>query len=191
MVIVLLNIDKEGRLYELDIGKMDFIPLIRIPGIYNKIDACVFLLLGPVLKKFYMNEYKPKSNIFSVKVPDNYLIEEDGATLSITEDGNGVGSVNLSAYVIPDTYNFYIGIELSDFMSSNKNANNAENLLAQLSADNYEEKEVVIEGQYYWKYWVLFKSNKAVFGTYNCNFSDRFVEKDIVRGIIDSIVILK
>lgn len=139
-----------------------------------------------------MNEYKSKSNIFSIKVPENYLVEEDGNTISITENENGVGAINLSAYAIPATYNFDIGMELSDFISSNKYANNAEVLPAQeVGADNYEEKEFVIEGQYYWKYWVLFKNNKAVFGSYNCNFSDRFVEKGIVKEVIDSINILK
>ncbi|WP_343307874.1 hypothetical protein AAHN97_12055 [Chitinophaga niabensis] len=137
-----------------------------------------------------MNEYKSKSNIFSIKVPASYLIEEGGNTISITDDKNGVGAINLSAYVIPATYNFDVGMELSDFVSSNENANNAENLLAQVSADNYEEKEFVLEGQYYWKYWVLYKNNKAVFGTYNCNFSDRLVEKDIVKEMVDSINIL-
>ncbi|WP_126249199.1 hypothetical protein [Chitinophaga rhizosphaerae] len=96
-----------------------------------------------------MKEYNSKSNIFSVKVPNNYLIEEADGTVSITDEENGVGAINLSAAVIPMTYSFDIGAELSDFISSSENKDDEESLIAQAGSDNYREKMFVINAQFF------------------------------------------
>lgn len=134
-----------------------------------------------------MRVYNLISGIYSIAIPDGYLIEEDENTIGIYNEEDGVGTINITAYVIPASYDFVIEDELLDFVLSNKGVTKSTAFFIKEMESDYRGCEFVTADDRYWRYWLLYRNHKAVFCTYNCSVEDCSVEIDIIQSIIESI----
>ncbi|MFN7688066.1 MAG: hypothetical protein ACK5OP_10075 [Sphingobacteriales bacterium] len=122
---------------------------------------------------------------FSLSVPLEYDCVDENDEVVIFNEENGRGSITISSYVVPSEYHFDLKAELLDFINS-------------IDPDVRVEKNLV-SGDRIWtdfifkgKYWlisVIFRNNVAVFASYNSVDLEGNDELDIIKKIIDSIVI--
>lgn len=134
---------------------------------------------------------KYTSKIYSIKVPDHFVIEEQGDQVIMYDHDNGVGAINISSYVIPHTYDFKIEAELIDFVSSNEEYNLSTGLVYKEVEENRYAKCIFITAKKReWKYWLVYENNRAILITYNSNCNDANKESSIVKEIVSSVRIL-
>jgi hypothetical protein len=114
---------------------------------------------------------------FSLSVPLEYDCVDENDEVVIFNEENGRGSITISSYVVPSEYHFDLKAELLDFRVE-KNLVSGDRIWT----------DFIFKGKY-WLISVIFRNNVAVFASYNSVDLEGNDELDIIKKIIDSIVI--
>ena len=131
--------------------------------------------------------YKSPSDYYQLVHPGNWKIEENENTITIYDTLNGIGAINITSYMIPIDYEFFVEKELVEFVDNDEIIHN--NIkVTQVDQTNIAFLEFVIDNRY-WQYYTLFCNHKALFITYNCNVVEKNKELSLVKQIINSILI--
>ena len=124
------------------------------------------------------------NGIYNLSLCCGYISEANGDAITIYNDEDGNGVINITSYKIPGEYDFNIEEELRDFATSVDNNVNGRTL--KVMNNNFSVCEFISQGRY-WKAWVLFKRPYAVFASYNCDANDKNKEIDKVDDIMRSL----
>ena len=127
------------------------------------------------------------NNIYEIKLPKGYLINVDKEITTIYNEENGKGAISITTYKIPIEFFFDINVELRDFANSIDKNLNTQNLL--LTVNQYAYSEFITEHKF-WKIFVFFKNQNAVFMTYNCEIEHKNYEMNEVNNIAESLKIM-
>ncbi|HVW16323.1 MAG TPA: hypothetical protein VHB54_20995 [Mucilaginibacter sp.] len=130
--------------------------------------------------------YTSSSNYYSLNIPDDWTIEEAEATISIYNEKDGFGVINITSYQIPENYFFRAHDELLEFVGGD--INNEKLNLCKITDMDVASFEQIVQNTY-WLYYIFYRKNKALFVTYNCNIDDMNNEKSLVDSIIGSLQI--
>lgn len=129
-------------------------------------------------------------NLFNCNIPEEYRFEEDDGVLSIYNEENGVGALQITSYRIPNGYRFNIKDELIEFILSNDDTLKSKEIDKDIVLNNNSGVFQVKDNEgYWWKYWLLFRNNIAIFITYNCEIDYLKVEENVINKIVESISI--
>ncbi|WDF76618.1 hypothetical protein PQ469_22280 [Mucilaginibacter sp. KACC 22773] len=132
-------------------------------------------------------KYTSPSRYYQLAIPENWKVEEDENTISIYNEGEGLGAITITSYLIPETYSFDIRKELIDFVD------NTINNQKDIKEYNLQEKKIaeidIKNDKGLWRFVIVFAKQKALFISYN---SDVVVSNEIntVSHIIASINII-
>ena|SRR5579863_2047561 len=131
--------------------------------------------------------YKSPSDCYQLIHPKSWEIEENENTISIYDAIKGVGAINITSYLIPQDYQFYVEKELIEFVDKEDIPQNGIKVIL-VDKKKIAFLELEVEDRF-WCYYVLFCNHKALFITYNCKAVDKNKELDEVSQIVKTILV--
>lgn len=135
-----------------------------------------------------MKTFSPVSNFFKLSLPDNWTYSENDGTLSFYDKLEGKGALQISCFSIDKRININLADELADFLKDVTEINKNE-LLREINIFNNKAFVHIIRNKKYFEYYLIYKSGKLLFVTYNCDQTDSLIEKPIIDKMIESIIL--
>jgi hypothetical protein len=119
------------------------------------------------------------NNLISFYYPNNWIVEVDEKLVSVYDQINGVGALQLTIYEIHNNDEIDLLKEFTEFINERHidfDVNNkGECLYSEISDEDI-----------WWRYWLLKNGNVLIFATYNCDIPDKGKEDMIVDKIVKS-----
>ena len=137
-----------------------------------------------------MQLFKSQSGWYSILIPDDWSTEEEEEIVSFFKTIKGVGTLQISSYMLPERSVIDIEKELINFIADYDKIIEIErlkeNIKVSLDSVNVDYFD---NGNRYFSFWLLHKYNKLLFVTYNSLAEDYKTEAEEILRIIDSIKI--
>lgn len=124
--------------------------------------------------------------VYKFELPIEFMFEKIGESVSVFDEKAGSGAVNITSYDIPINYDFDMVKELRDFVNSiDANIESKREIMG----SDYVFTEFISKGSF-WKIWIFFKNQHALFASYNCDKKEKEKEIEKINKIVESLEIL-
>jgi hypothetical protein len=121
-----------------------------------------------------------QSRLWTIEYPQDWIVEEHSECFSFYAE-NGVGALQISNYSKDET------VTVEDLKEFTENEVPEDDEIKNVTVGNCSG--LGAEFQYkdhFWRMWFLAKGKNFFYITYNCEFEDHDVEKEVVNQIIDT-----
>ena len=135
-----------------------------------------------------MKRYVSPSQFYQLDIPIEWSYSEEDNLVSFYNDEDGVGTLQISSYLIDNNYEVDISLELAEFVAESQNIDKKKVLSSIKKRDNLVFYININNGAY-WEYNMLLENGKLLFITYNCQEKNQFIEKNVRQRIVESIMI--
>ncbi len=138
-----------------------------------------------------MKPYFSPYGWYSLHLPDNWVVEEDISLISIYNPVTKVGTLQISAFSIPQDQKLDLVEELAKYLVYRVKLKSKADLVSRIKKETDSVFfESFTEGNHYSSYWMLFKNYKLIFITYNCASVDFGKEQEIIDQILNSLEVV-
>jgi hypothetical protein len=135
-----------------------------------------------------MKEYIFSS--YQLCIPSDWSYSEENNLVSFYDNEIGVGSLQISSYLVPSDYNLLnLPFELAEIIFERTEVDKNDILVNIEVWKNLAQYHIVIKDRY-WEYYMFYQNEKLLFITYNCAENDKLLEKDVRHKIVQSIKII-
>ena len=138
-----------------------------------------------------LKEYVLATGLYNIRLPENWVVEEEGSLISVYEPVTGVGRLQISSYSIPPEQKLDLVEELAKYLIYRVKIRSKSDLISKIKKEaNSAFFELFTEENHYSSYWMFFKNYKLIFITYNCVAEDFGKEKEIIDQILNSLEVV-
>lgn len=133
-----------------------------------------------------MKKIISRAGYYELSIPDTWTYEQEDNLISIFQEIDGAGALQISSFAVSEAYPMDLRQELAEYIADR---------LSRRIED--VEKDIIIEGSLafirvvqpdaYWEYRMIFEKQVLLLITYNCSYDDAAVEEPQLGLILRSI----